>query len=196
MAAPHAKRVTPQRHMTLREWAGLPDDVSGELVNGVLEEEEMASEAHELVVMWLGARLLAWLESRGGRVTGSESKYAVRSGKGRKPDLSVFLPGRERPKGHEKLISLAPDIAIEVITPTPRDERRDRIEKAAEYARFGVRWYWLVNPAVRTVELFELDAKGRYAMAGGAGTGRLKVPGCKGLTLDLDALWRYVDSSD
>src|SRR5262249_33043045 len=162
---------------TLKEWGELPDEVSGELVEGVLVEEEMPSEAHELTVSWFVIVFGNWLLKHGGRVTASESKYALPGRRGRKPDLSVFLPGHPRPGGDERVISLPPDIAVEVITPTPRDERRDRIEKAREYARFGVRWYWLVNPAVRTIEILARDSKGRYTHLVGASDGRLKVPG-------------------
>src|SRR5205823_5750574 len=128
----------------------LPDDVTGEWVDGALEEEEMANTDHEMVVMWLGSRLMPWLEPKGGVVMGSEKKYAVTARRGRKPDLSVFLPGRPRPKRRERVTHLVPDIAVEVLTPTPRDQRRDRLVKAREYARFGVKWCWLVNPAIRS----------------------------------------------
>jgi Uma2 family endonuclease len=180
----------------MREWAELPDEVTGEWVEGRLEEEEMPTEAHELAVSWLVIMLGNWLLSRGGRVKASESKYAATARRGRKPDVSAYLPGSPRPGGAERLISLPPDIIIEVITPTPRDERRDRIDKAREYARFGVRWYWLVNPAIRSTEIFELDSKRRYVSAVSASGGRTKVSGCRGLTLDLDALWRYVGSTE
>lgn len=39
--------------MTLQEWGELDEDVEGELVDGALEEEEMATVLHELVVRWL-----------------------------------------------------------------------------------------------------------------------------------------------
>ena len=69
----------------------------------------------------------------------------------------------------------------------------DRLEKAAEYAAFGVRYYWLVDPDDRTFEIFELDAHGRYARLTGVADGQLDVPGCEGLRLDLDAIWARID---
>ena len=45
----------PARAMTLEEWAALDEEVEGELVDGILEEEEMPSFLHEIVVAWLRA---------------------------------------------------------------------------------------------------------------------------------------------
>jgi Uma2 family endonuclease len=92
------------------------------------------------------------------------------------------------------LITVPPDIAVEVITPTPRDARRDRVEKPNEYAEFGVRFYWLVDPELRTVEIYELGSDGRYTRAWAASDGTTtNVPGCDGLLMNLDALWARVD---
>jgi len=179
--------------LSLDEWFALPEDEPGELVNGRLEEEEVPDYLHELLVMLLGRLLTDWTFPQGGLVAGSDAKFAVSSRRGRKPDLTVYLPGGRRPPARG-LIRVPPDVAIEVVSPTPRDGRRDRVEKLADYAAFGVAWYWLVDPQLRSLEILQLDAQGRYLHVLGASTGTLQqIPGCEGLTLDLDALWAAID---
>src|SRR2546430_9160619 len=82
-----AKKVST---MSLAEWGDLDEDAEGELVDGVLEEEEMPTWMHELIVMWFGPHLRAWGKRHGAKVAGSELKIAVGPRSGRKPDLSVF----------------------------------------------------------------------------------------------------------
>ena len=66
-----------------------------------------------------------------------------------------------------------------------------------EYARFGIRFYWLIDPQQRTVEIYEQGADLRYVRRVHAGSGSVQdVPGCSGLTLDLDAMWRKIDALD
>ena len=181
------------RRMTLAEWESLSEDEAGELVDGRLEEEEGASFVHELIVVWLGSLLRAWLSPRGGFVFGSDAKYAVQPSRGRKPDLSVFLKGSKKPPARGAA-RVPADIMIEVVTPTASDERRDRLDKLHDYAAFGVRWYWIVDPEIRTLEIYELGSDGRYVHAAAAASGTLEsVSGCEGLTVNLDALWAEVD---
>ena len=165
----------------------LGEDDGGELVHGHLEEEEVPDAVHELAVTWLGALLRAWLGNVG-FVFGSEIKLALQE-TGRKPDLSVYFPNRNPPPRRGALRE-PPDIIIEVVTPTPRDERRDRVEKMAEYAQFGVTYYWIVDPALGSFEVFSLEPDARYKRLVGVTSGCIdSVPGCSGLRLDVDALW-------
>ncbi len=179
--------------MSIAEWADLPEDESGELVDGRLVEEEVPDMVHEIVVTWLVWTFRSWLAGRGGFVAGSEAKFAVAPRRGRKPDVSVYVPGGAVPEARGAVYT-PPDLVVEIVSPTPRDARRDRVEKVSDYAAFGIRFYWIVDPVERTVEMLELGADGRYAGALAAGQGRLEtVPGCDGLVLDLDALWTEID---
>jgi Uma2 family endonuclease len=174
--------------MSIEEWAAMPEDEPGELVAGRLVEEEMADYEHETVVSFANAVLRGWMVPRGGFVAGSEAKFAVGREQGRKPDLSVYLPDGSIPPRHGP-IRVPPDIMIEVIALTALDMRRDRIEKMADYAAFGVRWYWLIDPDSRVLEIFELGNDCRYVRVLAAAEGTITIPGCGDLTLDLDALW-------
>jgi Uma2 family endonuclease len=181
------------RAMSIDEWAAMPEDEPGELVDGYLQEEEMPGLLHEIVMTWLVGVLRAWVTPRGGIVFGSEAKLAISPRRGRKPDLGMYLPGHP-PLPRVGAVRIPPDIAIEIVTPTPRDVRRDRVEKVDDYAAFGVRYYWIVDPEQQTLEIFELGSDGRYVRALGATEGTLTtVPGCEGLTLALGELWREAE---
>lgn len=192
-----ASTTTPflARRLTDEEWANLDEDEEGELVDGVLVEEEVPNFAHESIVTWLIFVLTGWLQQHGGFVFGSEAKYILRRGRGRKPDLAVYRRGTKTPLGKQSATTCPPDMMLEVITSTSaRDIRRDRLEKMQEYAAFNVRWYWLVDPDARMLEIYERNAEGIYVRVVGAAEGQVsEVPGFAELTLDLDALWAKVD---
>jgi Uma2 family endonuclease len=180
------------RRLSVEEWGALEEDIEGELVDGALVEEEMPDFVHETVVLWLLMLLGLHFNGRGGFVAGSGVKLAIRPGRGRLADVVCFGPGkRPAPYG---VVKTVPDIVVEVVSPTPRDERRDRVEKLHDYAVLGARLYWIVDPRVRSFEIWELGVDGRYVRAVAAVAGEVTdVPGCEGLVVDLDALWAEVD---
>ncbi|HEU4406829.1 MAG TPA: Uma2 family endonuclease [Polyangiaceae bacterium] len=183
--------------LSLEQWAALAEDEPGELVDGRLVDEEMPNVIHELIVGWLLAALRAWAVPRGGLVLGSETKLAVAPGRGRKPDVAVYLPGSRKPPGRASLVYEPPSLVVEIVSTRARDGRRDRIEKVGEYARFGVLYYWLVDPQLLTLEVLVRSAEGAYVHALGATEGVVSaVPGCEGLALDLDGLWAEVAALD
>ncbi|HYN22590.1 MAG TPA: Uma2 family endonuclease [Thermoanaerobaculia bacterium] len=184
--------VLPSK-LSLAEWLDLPEDEPGELVEGRLEEEEAPDFVHEALVALLAHLFAGWVFPRGGMVAGSEVKLVLGERLGRKPDLVVYLPGSPLPPRRGP-VRVPPDIAVEVLSPKPRNVRRDRVEKLADYAAFGIRFFWLVDPELRTLEVLELGSDGRYVHALGASSGIFEnVPGCEGLVVDLDGIWATID---
>lgn len=178
--------------MTLEEWGNLPEDEPGELVLGVLVGEEVATNLHETAVSWVFGALRAWAKPRQCRVFGSEHKLGISATRGRKPDVCMY-PAGTRLRANDEVSRTPPVVVVEVVSPSPRDVHRDRVEKLKEYAQFGVAFYWLLDPRTRLVEILELGADGRYTIALSAVAGQVAAPGCEGLTLDLDDLWAEVD---
>lgn len=181
------------RPMTIDEWGRLPEDDPGEIVDGFLVEDEVTSWVHEVVVSFLIEIFRTWARPRGGLVAGSEVKLAVGASRGRKPDVAVIFGGAARPPGRATVVAIPPSLIVEVVSDRPRDARRDRVEKLEDYAGFGVPYYWIVDPQLRTLEIYELGERKRYVRALSATGGRLtEIPGCPELVVDLEALWAEV----
>lgn len=76
-----------------------------------------------------------------------------------KPDLSVVC---DRSKVDERGCKGAPDLVIEILSPSTM--RHDRLVKLGLYQRAGVREYWIVDPANRTVQVFLPDSSGTFRL--------------------------------
>ena len=127
-------------------------------------------------------------------MAGSGLKLKVSARRGRMADVVVYMRrGKVQARG---VVTVPPDIVVEIVSPDPKDQKRDRIDKHDEYAAFGVRYYWLVSPELRSIEILELGVDGRYVHAQNLTTGSAAVAGCEGLTIDLDDLWREVERAE
>ena len=184
-------RMTAARKMTVEDWGELDDKDWRELVDGVLEEPEMASALHDTVIAWLIALLYPYFAKRKGFVASAGPRLVIRADRGRIADVMCWS-AKHKPEMHG-LVRTPPDVVVEIITPRPRDIRRDRIDKLADYAEMGCRQYWLVDPKLRTFEIWQLDSSGRYERVAAAARGKLRAPSHPGLVIDVGALWNEVD---
>lgn len=69
------------------------------------------------------------------------------------PDLAGFRVERVPSCPRENPIETLPDWCCEILS--PGTARVDRLEKLPRYAASGVGWIWLVDPELRSVEVFE-----------------------------------------
>jgi Uma2 family endonuclease len=87
----------------------------------------------------------------------------------------------------ELFLSLAPDWACEIISPST--ERLDRSKKLRVYGRESVGHVWLINPAIRTLEVLRLD-QGRWIVAAThAGEEIVRAEPFDAIDLALTNLW-------
>jgi Uma2 family endonuclease len=138
----------------------MPDGDSYELVDGRLVERHMGINA-SVVMREITRRLGNYCHEHrvGWVVAGGDAGYQGFPGSPRtvrKPDVSFVrfgrFPGEELPRGYA---SLAPDLAVEVISPNDLYEEVD--QKIEEYLRAGVRLVWVISPLNHTVRVYRLD---------------------------------------
>jgi Uma2 family endonuclease len=137
---------------TWDEFVALPDDDKRELVFGKLLEVDVPTELHEHLVIAIGAELYNWSRTHGGRVLASGYKVKVSGRSGVMPDVQWYRPGRVVPQA--ALDEGAPDLAVEVISPT--SGRYDRLTKLEWYRQIGTGEYWIVDPETRSIQAFVL----------------------------------------
>jgi Uma2 family endonuclease len=81
----------------------------------------------------------------------------------------------------------APTLVVEILSAST--VQIDRHAKLQLYARHGVPYYWMLDPATRVAEAFEL-VEGRYRLAvRGAGDEALSAPPFPDLVVSLSSLW-------
>ena len=127
-----------------------------ELVDGRIEVLPVPTEEHQLIVLFLIEALRAFVKPRDlGIVLFSGLRVRMRAKNFREPDV-VFLGKKNHLKRGNRFWRGA-DLVMEVVNEDDPD--RDYVDKRAEYARAGVREYWIVDPRKRTITLLGLKAR-------------------------------------
>ena len=125
-----------------------------ELVEGVLVEKVTGYPESSLMIRLAGF-LEAYLARNDlGNLAGADGTMRLMPGLVYIPDLSFVcwdrLPGRKVPE--EPIPDLAPDLAVEILSPgnTKKEMRR----KLKDYFLAGTRLVWFIDPRARTAQVF------------------------------------------
>lgn len=116
---------------------------------------------HQVAAHKLGDLLGAYGQSHGGIVLISPIDIVFSEFDVVQPDVVFFTRARARLVQPDVPIRDAPDVAVEVLSPTTA--ATDRGKKMQMLARYGVPEYWLVDPRAKTVEIYRL-ADGAYVL--------------------------------
>ena len=135
-------------------------DKRTELVRGVLRVREPAGYLHGEIAMRLGAVIHNHVEQHAlGRVFAAETGFMLRRKPDtvRAPDVAFVVSARLLDPPPRGFAELAPDLAVEVLSPD--DRPAEVLEKVAEWLRAGVRLVWVVDPARETVHVYRADGR-------------------------------------
>ena len=158
----------PKGEWTEADYFALPDtNRFVELSEGELVMPPHPTHTHQLIVLELATAMRAFVQQKDlGIVQIAPLPVRLWPGKIREPDI-LFVAGEHADRIGEQVYG-PPDLVVEVLSPAT--QRTDRQEKTTEYARAGVREYWMVDPEARTIEVLGLR-EGRYQLLGKWGEG-------------------------
>jgi Uma2 family endonuclease len=155
------KRVTlvPPRPLTFDEFVEMfneDDDV--ELIDGTVVKRMAAQFEHEDLFGWLHTLLWNYIEVTGqGIVLGSRTAVQIHAYRGRLPDL-LFVRWARRFIIKQKGVYGAPDLVVEIISPTDRPS--DIIALETDYRNISVREIWLIDLPRKQVKVLRKKRKG------------------------------------
>ena len=174
--------------LTYRDYVALPDDGRRyEVHDGALSVTPAPGTRHQRVSANL-FEVLRWHVTRRrlGEVLYAPLDVILSETTVLQPDL-VYLDQIRRGLATERGIEGPPTLVVEILSASTATI--DRVTKPHLYARYGVPYLWLVDPEVRSVEAFALEA-GRYVLRGlASGTATVSPPPFSDLALVPASLW-------
>ncbi|MFH1462840.1 MAG: Uma2 family endonuclease [Pseudomonadota bacterium] len=179
-----------RKKATYEDLCRVPDHLVAEILAGELHVSPRPALFHAFATSVLGGDLLGSFQ----RGRGGPGGWWILDEPELHLDEDVLVPDlagwrRERlarvPKA--PAFTLPPDWVCEVLS--PGTAMRDRVLKMPIYARAGVAHLWLLDPEVRTLEVFRRAEEGWLLVAAYAGRAQVRAEPFDAVELDLAALW-------
>ncbi len=186
----------PGKRATYQDVLDAPRHLVAEVIEGVLHTHPRPALLHAQAASVLGGDLITQFHrGRGGPGgwiilvepelhLGPEPDIVV-------PDLAGWRNERLPRVPDAAFLSLAPDWVCEVLSRST--EGIDRSKKLPIYAREGVAHVWLLDPMVRTLEVFRLDAESYRLVCTWCGDKLVRAEPFDAVELELGALWTGVE---
>lgn len=173
---------------TIADYERLPEGAPYQLIDGELIMTPSPAPFHQIVSARLEFALMGFVIERGlGTVLDAPIDIVLSEGDVYQPDI-IFIRSERRAIIGEKNIQGAPDLVVEILSPSTAyydlRTKRDIYEKA------GVQEYWVVDPMGRQVEVFA-NRDGLFSLAGQCrGEGRIESQILPGFSVDIASLFQ------
>lgn len=137
---------------TYADYAALDEGAPYQLIDGELVMSPAPTVYHQMVVWELGTTLRLFVNQRDlGLVVGAPVDVYFSETETYQPDLIYISKERLNIITEQKVVG-APDLVVEVLSPATG--YYDLTKKRRVYQSYGVKEYWIVDPAAKTVEVF------------------------------------------
>jgi Uma2 family endonuclease len=170
--------MTPQAPVRAEELLSLAiPDKRVELVRGIVVVREPPGYAHGRVAAELATALSVFAKRTGLGYVTVETGYKLESDPDtvRGPDVA-FIRAERAPAGTSAgFPPLAPDLAVEIASPTNRPG--ETLERVADLLRAGARLVWVVDPRRQAAQVYRPDGTVSHVAAGELLTGEDVLPG-------------------
>ena len=165
-----------------------------ELVRGRLVVREPAGYRHGTIAALVLSRILAYVEAKQaashsphplGNVLAAETGFTLNRSPDtvRAPDVA-FVAWDRRPKSTLGFAELAPDLAVEVLS--PGDRPGEVLAKVADWLTAGTSLVWVIDPDRHTARVYRADGSAAILGDGESLDGEKTLPG---FTLPISALF-------
>lgn len=178
MSSPARKKATYE------DLLAVPAPLVAEIIHGTLTTMPRPAVRHALASFRLtgelhGLRSHGWIFLKAAELHLGEEILV--------PDLAAWRRERLPELPDEAFITLAPDWVCEVLSPST--EVSDRADKLPIYAENHVANVWLLDPALKTLEVFRLDGATYRLLHTSKDDQRVRAEPFEALELDLSVLW-------
>lgn len=135
---------------TVEDYYNTPERERVELINGLFYDMAAPNRVHQGLIAGLTTVIKNYIDSKNGDCKVYPAPFDVQLSENEdtvvQPDISVIC---DRDKLTDKGCVGAPDWIIEIISPATASY--DYITKYRKYGETGVREYWIIDPAARTI---------------------------------------------
>lgn len=151
-----------------------------ELVDGVVCMSPKPSPRHQRALRLLQRQFEAFIDSNPGFDYYPDVDIRFDSRHVYAPDICCFRPGRV--SSLDATIDVPPDLIVEILS--PGSKAIDLTRKRADYGRFGVGEYWVLDPQSGGVRCFRSDGEQLVEVSVGSDASLSSVA-IEGFVLDL-----------